>query len=132
VEKIRCSAAGLGGVLTPTGLGTLMEEGKEKIEVEGKEYILETALKADVAIIKGFKADKKGNIIYKGTMNANPIMAGAAKITIAEVEEIVEVGELAPEEIQTPGVLVDYVCLGYSDDEYHKRTQEMCKSIGIF
>lgn len=132
VEKIRCSAAGLGGVLTPTGIGTLMEEGKEKLTVEGKEYILETPLKADVAIIKGFKADKKGNILYKGTMNANPIMAGAATITIAEVEEIVEVGELAPHQIQTPGVLVDYVCVGYTDEDYHKRTQDMCKSIGIY
>lgn len=132
IEKIRCSAAGLGGVLTPTGIGTLMEEGKDKINVDGKDYILETPLKADVAIIKGFKADKKGNIIYKGTMNANPIMAGAAKVTIAEVEEIVEVGELKPEEIQTPGVLVDYVCIGYKDEDYHKRTQDMCKSIGLY
>ncbi|MCY6485164.1 3-oxoacid CoA-transferase subunit A [Clostridium aestuarii] len=132
IEKIRCGGSGLGGVLTPTGIGTVLEKGKQKITVNGKEYLLETPIRADVAIIKGFKADKKGNIVYKGTPNANPIMAMAADITIAEVEEIVEVGELVGEEIGTPGIFVDVICLGYKDEEYKKNTIEMCKTKGIY
>ncbi|WMJ79963.1 CoA transferase subunit A [Clostridium sp. MB40-C1] len=132
IEKIRCAGAGLGGVLTPTGIGTLLEEGKEKIEVNGKEYLLETPLSADVAIIKGFKADKKGNIVYKGTANANPIMATAGKITIAEVDEIVEVGELEASEIGTPGIFVNAICLGYEKDEFIQKSRDMYKAVGIF
>jgi acetate CoA/acetoacetate CoA-transferase alpha subunit len=132
IEKIRCAGAGLGGVLTPTGLGTLVEEGKDKKVIDGKEYILETALGADVAIIKGFKADKAGNILYKGTANSNPIMATAAKFTIAEVEEIVEVGEIPSFNVGTPGIFVDAICLGYEADQYRDAIRDMCKSVGIY
>ncbi|WP_232697654.1 acetate CoA-transferase subunit alpha [Brevibacillus daliensis] len=109
-ERIRAGGAGLGGVLTPTGVGTVVEEGKVKMNVEGKEYILETPLRADVALLKAHKADKAGNLVYRLTgRNFNPMMALAADMVIAEVEELVEVGELEPDEIMTPGVLVDKI-----------------------
>jgi 3-oxoacid CoA-transferase A subunit len=110
MERIRSAGAGLGGVLTPTGLGTVVQDGKQVIEIENKQYILETAIHADFALVKAWKADKMGNLVYRKTArNSNPIMAMAGKITIAEVEEIVEVGELDPESIVTPGVFVDYI-----------------------
>ncbi len=109
-ERIRCGGAGLGGVLTPTGLGTMVEEGKEIITVDGKDFLLEKPLRADVALIKGSIADKSGNIIYKGTTkNFNMIMATAADTVIAEVDEVVEVGELLPESIHTQSIFVDYM-----------------------
>ena len=109
-ERIRAKGAGLGGVLTPTGLGTIIAEGKEVITVDGKEYLLEKPLGADVAIIGASIADEAGNLIYKGTtQNFNPLMATAADIVIAEAEEIVATGTLAPETIHTSGVYVDYL-----------------------
>ncbi len=109
-ERIRAKGAGLGGVLTATGLGTIIAEGKEIITVDGKEYLLEKPLGADVAIIGASIADEMGNLIYKGTtQNFNPIMATAADLVIAEVEELVKVGEIAPERIHTSGVYVDYI-----------------------
>jgi acetate CoA/acetoacetate CoA-transferase alpha subunit len=109
-ERIRCGGAGLGGFLTPTGIGTLVEEGKEKVTVNGVEYLLEEPLKADIAIIFGSKVDKKGNVHYnKSTRNFNPIMATAAEIVIVEAEEVVEVGEIDPNSIMTPGIFVDYI-----------------------
>jgi len=94
-ERIRCAGAGLGGFLTPTGIGTVVEDNKKKIEADGKEYLLELPLKADVALIKGYKADKKGNVCYNKTaQNFNPIMAMAAELVIVEAEEIVEAGEI--------------------------------------
>lgn len=112
-ERIRSGGTGLGGVLTPTGIGTIVEEGKKKIELNGKEYLLEEALEADVAIIKGAKADKMGNVVYKrASKNFNPLMAMAAKVVIAEVDEIVEVGELDPDLIDTPNIFVDYIVKG--------------------
>ena len=109
-ERIRAGGAGLGGVLTPTGVGTVVEEGKRQVEIGEQRYIIETALKADVAIIKAHKADRMGNLIYnKSARNQNPLMATAAKVVIAQVEEIVEVGELDPERIITPGVYIDYI-----------------------
>jgi acetate CoA/acetoacetate CoA-transferase alpha subunit len=91
-ERIRCGGAGLGGVLTQTGLGTPIEEGKRKIEINGEEYLLETPLRADVALIKAYKADGKGNLIYRlVSQNMNTVMAMAADVVIAEVEEIVPV-----------------------------------------
>lgn len=87
-------------------------------------------MKADVAIIKGWKADKMGNIVYKGTMNANPIMAAAGDITIAEVEEIVEPGEIDPKDVDTPGIFVDVLCVGYSHEEYRQRMRKMWNKIG--
>lgn len=113
VERIRCAGYGLGGFLTPTGLGTLVEEGKTKIKVDNKDYLLELPLKADVALLFASKADKSGNLIYKGSMNNfNNIMASAADITVVEVEELVEVGELDPHHIMTPSVFVDYIIDG--------------------
>ncbi len=112
-EQVRAGGFGLGGVLTKTGLGTLVEEGKEKVVVDGEEYLLEKPLKADVAILYGSKVDKNGNIAYKGsTLNFNNIMAASAKITIVEAEEIVETGELDPNHVSTPGVFVNYIVQG--------------------
>lgn len=109
-ERIRAKGAGLGGVLTATGLGTIIAEGKEVVTVDGKEYLLEKPLGADVALIGASVADESGNLIYKGTtQNFNPIMATAATLVIAEAEEVVKTGELAPETIHTSGVYVDYI-----------------------
>ena len=109
-ERIRAGGAGVAAFYTPTGVGTILEEGKEKRIIDGKEYLLEWALKADVALIKAYKGDRMGNLVYHTTArNYNPIMATAAKLTIAEVEEIVDVGQLDPETIVTPGIFVDRV-----------------------
>lgn len=112
-ERIRAGGAGIGGILTPTGLGTPIEEGKQIIQVDGKPYILETPLHADLALIHAWKADKMGNCIFRRTArNFNSIMATAADLVIVEAEEIVEVGELEPDYIMTPGCLVDYIVQG--------------------
>ena len=112
-ERIRAGGAGIGGILTPTGLGTPMQEGKEVIEVDGKKYLLELPLHADVALLHAWKADKMGNLIYRHTAkNFNPIMATAADFVIVEAEEIVEIGELEPDYIMTPGTLVDLIVQG--------------------
>jgi 3-oxoacid CoA-transferase A subunit len=109
-EKIRAGGAGLGGFFTPTGVGTLIEKGKEKRIIDGKEMLLEFALRADYAFIKAYRADTIGNLIYRGIMRSfNAIMATAARVTIAEVEQIVETGELDPEVIVTPGIFVDRI-----------------------
>ena len=109
-ERIRCGGTGLGGVLTPTGVGTIVAEGKQEIEVNGKTYLLETPLHAEVAVVKACKADTSGNLVYRrAAKNFNPMMAMAADFVIAEVEEIVEVGALDPDEICTPGACVDMV-----------------------
>jgi acetate CoA/acetoacetate CoA-transferase alpha subunit len=109
VERIRAGGCGLGGVLTPTGVGTLVEEGKQKIEVNGKEYLLETALRADFALVHAFLADYLGNLAYALTArNFNPVMAMAADTVIVTAEHIVPVGVIAPDHVVTPGPLVDY------------------------
>lgn len=111
-ERLRCGGAGVAAFYTPTGAGTLLAEGKETRTIDGKEYILETGLRADFCIIRGHKADTLGNVVYKGTSrNFNPVMATTAKITVVEVDEIVEPGELGPEEIVTPGLFVDRIVL---------------------
>lgn len=110
VERIRSGGANLGGVLTPTGLGTEVEKGKQVITVQEKCYLLEEPLKADLAIIKGSIVDKRGNIIYsKTTRNFNPIMATAADIVVVSTHNIVEVGALDPDAIITPHIFVDYI-----------------------
>ena len=106
-ERIRAGGAGIGGFYTPTGVGTIVEKGKEKKVIDGREYILELPLKADYAFIKAYKADKLGNLIYRmASRNFNPPMATAARVTIVEVDEVVEIGELDPEVIVTPGIYV--------------------------
>ena len=122
VERIRCGGFGMGGFLTPTGLGTKVEEGKQVIEVDGKKYLLEKPLRADVALIRAHKADRMGNLTYFGTnRNFNPTMATAADLVIAEVDSIVEVGELDPNNIVTPGILVDILVVK-GDNYYAART----------
>ncbi|TCJ98626.1 acetate CoA/acetoacetate CoA-transferase alpha subunit [Volucribacter psittacicida] len=109
-ERIRAGGAGLGGILTPTGIGTVVEQGKQKIQVEGKDYLLELPLKADLAILKAHIADEAGNLIYDGAArNFNPIMALAGKTVIAEVDKVVKVGELDSNQIMTPATLVDHI-----------------------
>lgn len=112
-EQVRAGGAGLGGFLTPTGVGTVVEEGKEKIEIDGKTYLLELPLRADVALIAGETVDQFGNIVYYGaTRNFNNLMAPAADLVIVEAEEVVEVGELDPNDVVTPGIFVDYIVNG--------------------
>jgi acetate CoA/acetoacetate CoA-transferase alpha subunit len=110
VERIRAGGCGLGGILTPTGVGTTVEQGKQKIEVAGKTYLLETALHADFALIHSFLADYLGNLQYALTArNFNPVMAMAADAVIVTAENIVPVGVIAPDHVVTPGPLVDYL-----------------------
>src|SRR4051812_29569729 len=110
VERIRAGGFGLGGVLTPTGVGTIVEEGKRKIEVHGREYLLEIALHADFALVQAFLADYQGNLAYALTArNFNPLMAMAADRVIVEAEHIVPVGVIAPDHVATPAPVVDYV-----------------------
>jgi acetate CoA/acetoacetate CoA-transferase alpha subunit len=110
IERIRAAGFGLGGVLTPTGVGTVVEEGKRKIEVDGREYLLEVALRADFALVQAFLADYEGNLQYALTArNFNPMMAMAADRVIVEAEHIVPVGVIAPDHVATPGPVVDYV-----------------------
>ncbi len=109
-ERVRCGGAGLGGVLTPTGIGTVVEEGKKIIEVDGKKYILETPLRGDVSVVKGSIVDKSGNVFCaKTSKNFNPIVAMASDICIVEADEIVEVGQIDPELISIPNIVVDYI-----------------------
>ncbi|MCR5424820.1 MAG: CoA transferase subunit A [Bacteroidales bacterium] len=109
-ERIRAAGAGLGGVLTQTGLGTVVENGKQKITIDGKEYLLELPVHADVAIIGANICDETGNLVYKGTsQNFCPMMATAADTVIVEPQEIVKAGEIAPELVKTPGIFVDFI-----------------------
>jgi len=110
VERMRAAAAGIGGFYTPAGVGTLIAEGKETMTINGKDYLLELPLGADFAFIRAHKADKSGNVIYRRTQRTfSPIMAAAANVTIVEVDEIVEIGELGPEVIITPYIYVDRI-----------------------
>ncbi len=109
-EKVRAGGAGIPAFFTPTGVGTVVADGKEVREINGRKYVLENSITGDFAIVKAWKADKFGNLVYRKTArNFNPIMATAAKITVAEVEEIVEIGELDPDHIHTPGIYVKRV-----------------------
>jgi acetate CoA/acetoacetate CoA-transferase alpha subunit len=110
IERIRAAGYGLGGVLTPTGVGTVVEEGKQRIEVEGKSYLLETALRADFALVHAFLADYLGNLSYALTArNFNPIMVMAGKTTIVTADNIVPVGVISPDHVVTPAPLVDFL-----------------------
>ena len=109
-ECIHAAGAGLGGVLTPTGLGTIMAEGKQIINIDGKDYLLEKPIHADIAFLCASVGDKSGNLVYRGTtQNFNPMMATAADLVIAEVKKVVEVGEIAPENVITQNVFVKYL-----------------------
>lgn len=121
-ERIRAGGAGIGGFFTPTAVGTVMAEGKELREIDGRKYVLEHPLKADFALVKAWKGDRLGNLVYHLTaQNFNPIMAMAAKVTIAEVEELVEVGELDPNFIHTPNIFVQRIIQGKN---YEKRVEQ--------
>ncbi|MEX3748091.1 MULTISPECIES: CoA transferase subunit A [Lysinibacillus] len=122
-ERMRAGGAGIPGFYTATGVGTPIAEGKEVKVFDGKEYILEKGIVADFALVKAWKADKLGNLVFRKTSrNFNPLAAMAGKITIAEVEEIVEAGELDPDHIHTPGVFVQRVLLG---ENYEKRIERL-------
>lgn len=109
-EQIRCGGAGLGGFLTPTGVGTVVEEGKRKITLDGRDYLLELPLRADLALIQAQKADPLGNLTYDlSARNFNPLMALAADITIAEPDEMVAVGDIDPDCVATPGAIIDWL-----------------------
>ena len=110
VEQIRSAGAGLGGILTPTGIGTIVEEGKQKLVLNGAEYLLELPVRANVALLNAYKADKVGNLVYRrAARNFNPVMAMAADLVIAQVDNIVEIGEIDPDEVMTPSIFVDYI-----------------------
>ena len=116
-ERIRAGGAGIPAFFTPTGVGTVVAEGKPVQTFDGREYLMERALTADFAFVRAFKADRLGNLVYrKSSRNFNELMATAAKVTIAEVEEIVEAGELDPEHIVTPSVYVDRIVQGPTHD----------------
>lgn len=122
-EKIRAGGAGIPAFFTATGYGTPVGEGKEVREFNGRPYILEESIRGDFAIVKGWKADRYGNVIYRHTaQNFNPMVATAGKITVVEVEEIVEPGELNPSEIHTPGIYVDRIIQGSFEKRIEKRT----------
>jgi len=122
-EKMRAGGAGIPAFYTATGVGTPVAEGKEVRVFAGREYLLEEAITGEFAIVKGWKADRYGNVIYRHTaQNFNPLAATAGKITVVEVEEIVDVGELEPSQIHTPGIYVDRVVLGTFEKRIEKRT----------
>ena len=131
-ERIRAAGAGIGGFFTPTGYGTMVGEGKETRVIDGRHYILEAPLHADFAFVKAYKGDTKGNLIYRKTArNFNPVMATAAKVTLAEVEEIVEPGALDPDAIVTPGIFVTHILKGaHYEKRIERRTVRQLETVG--
>ncbi|WP_312065029.1 CoA transferase subunit A [Brevundimonas sp.] len=122
-ERIRAGGAGIPAFFTATGVGTLVAEGKEVRNFNGRDYVMETGLVADLAIIKAWKADERGNLVFRKTArNFNPMMATAGKVTVVEVEEIVPTGSLAPDHIHTPGVYVDRLIQTVSEKRIEQRT----------
>ncbi len=122
-ERLRAGGAGIPAFYTPTGVGTIVAEGKETRDFDGRTYVMERALKADFALIKAWKGDTQGNLVYRKTArNFNPMMAAAAKITIAEVEHLVKPGELEPDMVATPGVYVQRILQG---EKYEKRIERL-------
>lgn len=122
-ERVRAGGAGIPAFFTPTGVGTLVAKGKEVRSFEGREYVMERAITGDFAFVKAWKADKLGNLMYRRTArNFNPVMATGGKITIAEVEEIVEPGELDPDKIHTPGVYIHRLVVGKFEKRIEQRT----------
>ena len=126
-ERIRAGGAGIGGFFTPTGVGTLAAEGKETRVIDGKEHVLEGPLVADFAFVKAWKGDTAGNLVYRRTArNFNPVMATAARTTIAEVEHLVEPGEIDPDHVHTPGIFVELILEG---TRYEKRIEKRTVSM---
>jgi len=122
-ERVRAGGAGIPAFFTATGYGTQVAEGKEVRDFDGRNYVLEQAITGDIAIVKGWKADTYGNVVYRHTAkNFNPLMATAGKITVVEVEEIVEAGTLDPAEIHTPGIYVDRLICGTFEKRIEQRT----------
>ncbi|WP_310619618.1 CoA transferase subunit A [Flexibacterium corallicola] len=122
-ESIRAGGAGIPGFYTKTGVGTVIAEGKEHKDFNGETYILETGLTADLSFIKAWKGDHEGNLVYRKTArNFNPMMATAGKVTLVEVEELVETGEVDPDQIHTPGIFVDRICQGTFEKRIEHRT----------
>ena len=122
-ERIRAGGAGIPAFFTATGVGTLVAEGKEVRNFDGRDYVMETGLIADLAIVKAWKADERGNLVFRKTArNFNPMMATAGKVTVVEVEEIVPVGTLDPDYIHTPGVYVDRLFVGTFEKRIEQRT----------
>ncbi len=121
-ERIRAAGAGIPAFFTPTGFGTVVAENKETREFDGRPYIIERSLKADFALVKAWKGDKWGNLVFRKTArNFNPMMATAAKVTIAEVEHLVDVGQLSPDDVHTPSVFVKRIFQG---EQYEKRIEK--------
>ncbi len=121
-ERIRAGGAGIGGFFTPTGFGTLVADGKETRTIDGTPYVLERPLVADFAFVKAWTGDRAGNLVYRRTArNFNPVMATAAKVTIAEVEHLVEPGEIDPDHVVTPGIFVRHILQG---EQYEKRIEK--------
>src|SRR2546425_9188123 len=121
-ERIRAAGAGIGSFFTPTGFGTLVSEGKETRTIDGKHYVLERPLHADFAFVKAWKGDSEGNLVYRRTArNFNPVMATAAGVTMAEVEHMVEPGEIDPDHVHTPGIFVRYI---FEGSGYEKRIEK--------
>jgi len=123
-ERIRAAGAGIGGFFTPTGYGTLATEGKETRVIDGKPYVLEPPIHADFAFVRARRGDRAGNLVYRRTArNFNPVMATAARVTIAEVEELVEPGQIDPDQVATPGIFVRHVVQGVQyENRIEKRT----------
>ena len=112
IEQIRCGGAGLGGFLTPTGVGTIVEDGKQTLTLDGKTWLLERPLRADLALIRAHRADPLGNLTYQlSARNFNPLIALAADITLVEPDELVETGDLLPDQIVTPGAVIDHIVM---------------------
>ena len=121
-ERIRAGGAGIGGFFTPTGYGTLVAEGKETRVIDGRPYVLELPLKADFALVRAWKGDRHGNLVYRKTArNFNPMMATAARVTLAEVEHLVEPGEIEPDAVHTPGIFVQHILQG---ERYERRVEK--------
>jgi 3-oxoacid CoA-transferase subunit A len=127
-ERIRAGGAGIGGFFTPTAYGTIVAEGKETRVIDGKPYVLEMPLRADFAFVRAWKGDRAGNLVYRRTArNFNPVMATAADVTIAEVEHLVEPGEIDPDHVVTPGIFVRHVVRG---ERYERRIEKRTLSAG--
>ena len=121
-ERIRAGGAGIGGFFTPTGYGTIVAEGKETRVIDGRPYVLEMPLKADFALVRAWKGDRLGNLVFRKTArNFNPMMATAARVTLAEVEHLVEPGEIAPDAVHTPGIFVKHILQG---ERYERRVEK--------